>query len=104
MKIKYNVCKGMRINKSSFRHKDKRYEVYFDVCCNSDEYAFFDGSKEWEIINGDNSNLPYCTGVFKVHSVKAFKRRLRKWSAYMPKGTKFTLCSTLRGNNIIGVI
>jgi hypothetical protein len=39
-----------------------------------------------------------------VRSVKAFRRRLKQWRGYLPKGTKFTLISRLIGCDVYGKI
>ena len=51
----------------------------------------------WEL--GDIGNtFEHC------RSVKAFKRRLREWSVYLPKGVKFKLIGRYVGQDVIGTI
>lgn len=40
----------------------------------------------------------------RCHSVKAFRRRLREWSKYLPKGIKFRLIGKYVGQDVIGTI
>lgn len=37
-----------------------------------------------------------------VHSVKAFRRRLRQWSMYLPPGVEFVLVSNFKGFDVTG--
>lgn len=40
--------------------------------------------------------------VYGIRSKRAFRRRLKQWSKYLPKGTPFVLVSRWRGYNIYG--
>lgn len=51
---------------------------------------------------GSKGSSSHCPK--KCHSVRAFRRRLRKWASYVPKGTKFTLVSRYVGGCVTGTI
>jgi hypothetical protein len=44
----------------------------------------------------------YGSHLLGVRSVRAFRRRLKQWSKYLPKGTPFVLVSRWRGYNVYG--
>lgn len=91
MKIKYNKLKSQRINYN-----------FINVICNNQEYWWSYKQKRWD--KPENIQGEFSNSSCPVKTVKAFKRRLREWSQYMPKGTKFILVSRWAGYDVEGMI
>lgn len=91
MKIKYEAPKTLRI---------KNYGFIW-VVCNAVGYWWSEYDKKWMPLSDIKGE---CCNTFRVKSVKAFKRRLKEWSKYMPKGTKFILVSRWVGYDVEGMI
>lgn len=61
---------------------------------------WYPNENKWHESNG---NMP-CQSWCDCKSDKAFRRRLKQWSDYLPKGTTFRLTSRWVGHDIIGKI
>jgi hypothetical protein len=59
------------------------------------------GSKRFDLATDDI--IWYSSGT-EVKSVKAFRRKLRKWSGMLPKGCVLRLVSHFEGYDVVGVI
>lgn len=93
MGLKYQRSKGSRIKSSRFRG-----------VTTFDGYWWVRKENKW-IHNAD----PNCVGArgsgyFRIRSVRAFRRNLRKWSKYLPKGVKFILISRYKNCDVTGTI
>ena len=86
--LKYEQCKGGRFKKDNF----------FCVAT-FDGYWWDDNLKRWiESYSRDSSRSRF----YGVKSVRAFRRRLREWSRYLPSGVKFILASRYFKHDIYG--
>jgi len=102
MKLKYEAKKGARFKKGytrCFADRKKR-RVFFAISCES-KYWFDYSDNRWKHYNDKSLSASFSNGV-ECHSVKAFRRKLRKISQYLPAGLKFTLVSRIIGNNVYG--
>jgi len=106
MKLKYEAQKNNRIKRSKFMHvvaKDINIWFYSRV-------AFPDKPKIraelWDSIEEIESyrNIGCdCSNACKtVHTVKAFRKALKRWSKYLPSGTEFVLYSSIPNNRVFG--
>jgi hypothetical protein len=89
--IRYEMTKGLRIKNRGFFGV-----TTFDGYWWSYKYQKWIKSGESLGGAGGTTHFHYC------HSVRAFSRRLREWSYYLPKGVKFILVSVYQGYNIYG--
>ena len=64
--------------------------------------AFWIDGEELELdrLHGSQGRSSHFNGC---HSVKAFRRYLRKWSKYLPAGVEFILCSRISEYDVTGV-
>ncbi len=114
MKLKYEAHKNQRFKNgglhSKYKNGKKRsykkafldattYDGYWYVMyqnrvgiwLNYDQYYELDKS----ITIGSSSHSP-------VSSIRAFRRKLKQWSKYLPSNTNFILVSRLIGCNVYG--
>ena len=110
--MKYQAEKGKRIKSSRFRdilpgRKERLWWLqYYD---NSGEWLNKDQEKPiWDEKGNLKSEYKdkriwYLSNSGpKVTSLRAFRRRLKEYSEYLPKGTEFILMSRYIGHDIIG--
>lgn len=103
MKIKHTLKRGYRIFNSSCKYDGHRVPVFFAAECISDHYWWAEKDKKWmKIENINNQSFSSCS--CHINSVRAFRRRLKEWSTYLPKGTKFRLISNFVGCDVYGII
>lgn len=92
MKLKYEAKKRIRIKYRfiGMTCTDKRHR---------DLYWFYKDHK-WMNLGGDGKGIrsSHCS----CNSVRAFTRRLKEASKYLPKGVRFELCSRWIGYNVYG--
>jgi hypothetical protein len=79
--------------------KSKVTRTFFGVT-NFDGYWWKPDLQKWvngkEYADAHNGRLGEASSHFNgCHSVRAFRRRLRQWGKYLPKGIKFVLCSRI---------
>jgi hypothetical protein len=79
--IKYKAPKGSRRKKNC---------GYCGVTT-FDDYWFVTKENRW--IPSEKAKGERSTHFYGVRSVRAFRRRLRQWSKYLPKGVEFILAS-----------
>lgn len=95
-KLKYQIHKGGRI----------KYR-FLGVCCETSGMWFVD-FPIFKWMNPDQldpKNHPgYSTHFGPCRSVRAFRRRLKQWKQYIPKGTKFRLISRYVGADVFATI
>jgi hypothetical protein len=89
--IRYEMTKGQRVKKQKFFGV-----TTFDDFWWSNEY------QRWVPVAGDHGKYGGSSHFNGCRSVRAFRRRLREWSHYLPKGVKFYLVSCYRGYNVTG--
>jgi len=105
MKIKHNQPKGKRVFKGNIKYNNKNYFIFSHADCDTIGYWWIRKYNKWMYIDEClNLGVGYSSASCNIHSVKAFRRRLKQWSKYMPKGTKFTLVSNFNGCDIYGII
>lgn len=109
--MRYEAQREGRIKSSRFR----------DACPSYDQnqkkrywwLSYEDGTGKWlseeeiwdvetgeRIYKGDKPVRWISTAGPKVRSVRAFRRRLKEWSKYLPKGTEFILMSKFIGFDV----
>ncbi len=115
MKLKFHQIKGNRIKNRKFIDVQVRTH---DL--NAWWLVFTDDKGEW-VYGEDERSLwneegrlksHYCgkriahlsSSSSRVKSVRAFRRRLKKWRAQLPSGTKLLLCSRFVGYDVEGKI
>lgn len=90
--IRYEMTKGQRVKKQNF------FGIHtFDGYWWSNEY------QRWVPAAGKLGKFGGGSHFHSCQSVRAFRRRLREWSRYLPKGVKFYLVSYYRGYNVSGI-
>jgi hypothetical protein len=86
--------------------KGKRIKGYgFCSVTNFDGYWYVDRLKRWMTYSEIRESplcdsLNYGTDCVGIHSVKAFKRRVKKWSKQLPKRTRFVLVPRYVGHRV----
>jgi hypothetical protein len=96
MKLQYARLKGHgRRKKGRIRWVDPQggYHVartFFGVTT-FDRYSWCSHRKRW--ISYDEDKPGNSSHTHGIRSVKAFQRRLKQWSTYLPAGVEFILCS-----------
>jgi len=108
--MRYNLPKNARIKNSRFRGV-----TTFDKTPGGDHYWVVEkrvkqrwapGEKIWgddgKYID-DDAKIEGCSSHFSnVRSVRAFRRRLKEWSKYLPSGIEFILSSRFVGADVYG--
>ena len=94
MKIKYDKPKGQRIN---------RY--FFGMRCvseNGESYWYYYKHDKWCTSQEDKDTYNGMCGNYNtnIHTLKTAKRKIKKYSMYIPKGTKFILSNKYIGYDI----
>lgn len=94
MKIKYYKPKGQRI---------KRF--FTGICCEStnvEVYWYYDKEDKWCTSEEDIGQYKGGCGNYNnnIHTLKAAKRKIKKYSKYLSKGTIFTLSNKYIGYDI----
>lgn len=95
MKLSYTQVKGRRIKRRGFW-----------AITTLDGYYWVYQERKWM----KNKDIPHPHTGYSSHlfdgckSVKAFTRRLKKWSNYLPKGTQFILVSRWARHDVYGVV
>lgn len=87
MKLKYQAKKLSRINSR-----------FTGVDCDQVEMLWYPNEHKWKEMDNSVPWQSWCD----CKSTKAFIRRLKEWSKYLPKGTIFVLKSRWIGYDIIG--
>jgi len=89
------------VRKGTFRKKGslKRRNIFLGIKCTS--HWWVKKTKLWVSEVPANGG---CSTVMPCCSVRAFRRRLKEFSKYMPKGTEFVLGCIYYGFNIKGKI
>jgi hypothetical protein len=77
-----------------------RYRTFYYGICSSDGYWWQEDTKKW--VPTEESRGPCGSHFHGCNSPKAFRRRLREWSQYLPEGIEFILCSRFDELNVIG--
>jgi hypothetical protein len=97
--IKYLLPKGQRRKKGVIRWLDPQGRfhqagIYFGITT-FDGYWWHNDLKRWVPgdVPGDKSSHFGMKRSERCRSVRAFRRRLRQWQKYLPKGIEFILCS-----------
>ena len=94
----------MKIN-HNFRRGERYFKMYRGVQLDWDEPNYWwDGNiKRWTLTpewdKGDIGNT-----FSPCRTVRAFRRRLKEWSMYLPIGTKFRLIGGYVGQDVVGEI
>ena len=106
MKIIFNQPKGKRICGGHVKYHKKRIPFYLYAICGDFNYWWSKEINKWVFVDEDgfDINKPYSSNSCEIRSIKAFKRRLKQWSKYMPKGTEFELVSSFGGYDVFGVV
>ena len=88
------------VRKGTFKRPDGfRHVIFLGIKCKS--HWWVRKTKKWVSEIPDTGG---CSTVLRCHSVRAFRRRLKEFSKYMPKGTVFSLDCVYVGYNVIGKI
>ena len=87
MKLKYEAQKGIRI----------KYR-FMGIDNIGDHLWWYPDQKRWKEMDESSPVQSWCN----CSSVKAFRRRLKEWSKYLPSGTKFVLQSRWIGYSVYG--
>jgi hypothetical protein len=91
MKLKYKTKKPNRIKSYGFMGID----------CDDVSLWWYYNVNKWDI---NHTGYGYFSSNCPCNSIKAFRRRLKEWSKYVPSGTEFRLCSRWVGYDVIGKI
>lgn len=99
MKLKYNLPKGYRVNRTIAYCG---IQLAFEQSIKTNHYWWCYATNKWvdydtPLPKGGSSHYRG-----RCRSVKAFKRLLRKWSKYLPKGLAFELVSQYDALCVIG--
>lgn len=93
MKLTHKTCKPNRYMKQY-----RCVQLWYD----QPNYWWDETINKWTLTpNWKLGNISNTFGK-KCRSVKAFKRRLREWSSYLPEGTIFFLIGRYVGQEVIG--
>lgn len=109
MKLRYEAPKRARYKSGKTRFSNGCKASVFmhidlDNTCNGPNYWYeYEVSDKWMLYDDIPEELSRSTCA-PCKSVKAFRRKLKKWSKYLPKGTKFILASKIVGNDVYGRI
>lgn len=90
--IRYEQVKGRRIMGGKIKSPAGRKYSIFWQATTFDSYWWVDAENRWvheDVATGGRST--HCP--IRIRSVRAFRRRLREWSRYLPKGVEFILVS-----------
>lgn len=80
-------------------------ESYWWVEFNDGKKAKWMQSKNWYGEKKMNSDVRVaCTSCHRIRSIRAFRKKLREWSEYLPIGTKVKLESRWTGYNVVATI
>lgn len=90
-KLKYKRSKGKRI---------KRYG--FDGITTYDRFNWSEEYQRWVPFGGDLGKEGAGTHFDDCFSVRAFRRRLREYSSYLPPGIEFELVSIYQKCDVLG--
>jgi len=112
MKLKFQSAK--RKNKGIIRWRDPQTGkahwagTFYGVSSygNDTTYWWVDKCQKWMTSEESQGQAPYgshCPYKY-IKTVKAFRRRLKQWSQYLPAGTIFTLHSRFEELSVIGRI
>lgn len=93
MKLRYERPKGCRVKYG-----------YLWIECDSENLWWHAERRVWEPLYTHYGTYRSGTPTPMCRSPKAFVRLLKKWSSYIPSGTKFRLVSVWRGYNVTGAI
>lgn len=97
--IKYQQKKGRRIKNFKFLWVDiKGYHMLLPNKIWVDNDTFYENKAVLPKYQYSSS------GSHPIRSLRAFRRNLRKWSKYLPKGTKVLLISRYIGFNVYATI
>lgn len=91
MKLGYQQHKGRRIKRSGF------YSI-----TTLDGYWWIHDSHKW--VSSEEARGRRSTHFDGCRNVKQFRRLLRQWSTYLPKGVEFTLVSVWKRHDVYGRI
>lgn len=97
MKLKFEAPKGIRV---------KYRFMGVQICERSPSDPIFwyvKKTKEWTI-NPPWDEGGICNTAYPCRSIRAFRRRLKEWSKYMPSGTVFRLISRWKGYDVYAKI
>lgn len=84
-------------------HKPNRYmKQYWGVQLDFDEPAYWWDGQIWTL-DPDWTAGSMSNTFHNCRSVRAFTRRLREWSEYLPSGTRFRLIGRYVGQDVIGI-
>ena len=94
MKLKYEKTKGQRVRWG-----------YLGIDCELLSLWWNESRRVWEPLDAHpHDNRSSGTSWKMCKSPKAFVRLLKKWSRYVPPGTKFRLCSRWIGHDVTGTV
>ena len=91
MKLKYEARKGQRFKK----------RIFFGVT-NFEGWWWNEDLKIWHRYGANPNTNNLSSHFMGCKSVKAFRRRLRQWSRYLPEGIQFILASRYEGQDVYG--
>lgn len=94
MKIKYNKPKGQRVNR-----------FFTGMTCETKDgetYWYYDKHDKWCTTKEDREQYNGMCGNYNnnIHTLKTAKRKIKKYSKYLPKGTMFILSNRYVGYDI----
>jgi len=106
MKITFNQHKGKRVCSGHVKYHKKRIPFYLYAICGDFDYWWSKEENKWVFVDkyGFDINKSYSSGSCEIRSIKAFRRRLKQWFKYMPKGTEFELVSSFNKCDVFDVI
>ena len=106
MKITFNQHKGKRVCSGHVKYHKKRIPFYLYAICGDFDYWWSKEINKWVFVDEDDFdiNKPYSSSSCEIRSIKAFRRRLKQWSKYMPKGTEFELVSSFNRCDVFGAV
>lgn len=123
MKLKYEAPKYSRYKNGGLSNKYKRRRAFIWVDPSYDNKITYwwirlkDNPGKWvpgEVLWDETGRIVEtfeghqvkgaASSCGRIRSIKAFRRRLKQWRTYLPKGTKFTLVGHLVGINVYGKI
>jgi hypothetical protein len=93
--MRYEAPKGKRIKRVGF----------WDVT-NFEDYHWADALNRWvhrreiKSLQEKHGDFDYGTHCYGIKSVRTFRRRVKKWSKYLPKGIEFILVPRWVGHHV----
>jgi hypothetical protein len=96
MGLIYEAQKGRRCKRAVFCWVSGSNSYYWSR--NGKCWVHWDSPDKWRF--KDDSLSSSCD--LRIKTVRAFRRKLREWSHYLPSGIKFTLESRYKGLSVYG--